>query len=72
MADLDLGHLVEGTLKKDPSTSRYTLECEDIDGKALSFDVSSTLDKYVGKDVRFIMVPCESIAQIEALAQGGE
>lgn len=72
MADLDLGndtYIVEGVVETDPLTGLCTIRTGDGRGKHFNFDPQSALQHFKGQEVRFVLVPLATIAQLQKLAE---
>lgn len=65
--DLDLGIMVEGVVELEPMTGRMVLRIPQDDGSNLFLDIQEQLAKHQGKEVRFIVTPMASIAELARL-----
>jgi hypothetical protein len=69
-ADLDLGHVKEGTIEIDPMTGRMVVRSETPSGFDY-FDVQEALTKYEGQEVRVVIVPFSTINRVADLVENG-
>jgi hypothetical protein len=70
--ELDLGIVAEGVVELDPMTGRMVVRVIGDDGSNEYIDVQANLEKYLGKEVRFIVTPQESISQLAEMVDKGE
>lgn len=70
--DLDLGIMVEGVVELDPMSGRMVLRVPQEDGTNDFLDIQDQLVKQLGKEVRFILTPMASIAELAKLVGTGE
>jgi hypothetical protein len=68
--ELDLGHVREGVVELDPMTGHMVIRSETPTGFDF-FDVQGALTKYVGQEVRVIIVPCSTIEKVSDLVNSG-
>ena len=61
----DHPYLVEGIVEEDPLTGQCTIRTEDQLGKPFSFDPQMAFLQFKGREVRFVLVPLATIAQLE-------
>lgn len=61
---MDLGTMVEGFVELDPISDRMVLRIQQEDGSNVFIDVQEALRKYKGEEVRFILTPLQTIAEI--------
>ena len=71
MSKLDMGLIAEGVVELDPMSGHYVVRTQDEDGKIAFLDVQAQLQQYVGEEVRFIMTPLKTVAQIAAMVESG-
>lgn len=69
---MDLGTLVEGVVELDPMSGRMVLRVQQPDGSNTFLDVQEQLERYKGEEVRFIMTPLKTIAELQRLVESGE
>lgn len=69
---MDLGSLVEGVVELDPMTGRMVLRVQQEDGSNVFLDVQEQLARYQGQEVRFIMTPLKTIAELTRLVESGQ
>lgn len=70
--ELDLGIVAEGVVELDPMTGRMVVRVIGDDGSNEYVDIQANLEKYLGKEVRFICTPQESISQLAEMVDKGE
>ena len=68
---MDLGIMVEGFVEVDPISGRVLLRIPHEDGNRF-LDVQEQLAAQSGKEVRLIITPLESIAELARLVEAGE
>lgn len=68
----DLGLMVEGVVELDPMTGRLVIRYEDANGSFLFVDVEEHLRRYRDQEVRCIITPMRSIAQLAEMVERGE
>jgi hypothetical protein len=61
---LDLGIIAEGPVELDPMTGRFGVRSVEADGSSILIDVGVELEQYKGMDVRLIITPLATVAQI--------
>jgi hypothetical protein len=72
MADLDFSnetYIVEGVVELDPLTGYGTIRTSDANGRPINFDPQGALQHFKGQEVRLVLVPLATIAQIQELAR---
>lgn len=67
-----MGLIAEGVVELDPMSGNYVVRTEDEDGKVAFLDVQAQLQKYAGEEVRFIVTPLKTVAQLTAMVERGE
>lgn len=73
MPDLDFGYTVEGVVEQDPVTGQCAIRTVDPQtGTAFNLDVMAALGRYVGKEVRLILTPFETINALQQMMDAGE
>lgn len=65
-------YLVEGVVEVDPITDRPYVRTVDDRGEPVDFDPTPVLQSLKGVEVRVIVVPLASVAQLEDLARKAE
>ena len=70
--DLDLGIMQEGVVELDPMSGRMVLRIPQEDGSNVFLDIQEELAKQMGKEVRFIVTPMASIAELAKLVDVNE
>lgn len=68
MSELE-SFLVEGVVERDPITGYCTVRTSAEDGSPLSFDPQSVLTQLDGQEIRIVVAPLATIAQIEQLVR---
>lgn len=69
MSDHALGHIIEGTVERDPLTGRVQIMTVGDDNQAKIVDISDLIAPYEGVEVRLTLVTFSSLAQIEKLVE---
>lgn len=69
---MDLGIMVEGVVELDPMTGRMVLRIQRPDGGNDFMDIQEQLERHKGKEIRFIVTPLESIAELARMVESGE
>jgi len=69
---MDLGTLLEGVIELDPMTGRMVLRVPQEDGTNEFVDIQERLETYKGEEVRFILTPLRTIAEIAEMVESGE
>lgn len=65
--------LVEGTIEADPFTNHCTIRTVFPDnGKPFSFDPQQALKEFIGREVRLVLVPLATVAQVEEAVKRAE
>lgn len=64
--------MVEGVVELDPMTGRMVLRIQRPEGGNDFLDIQAELEKQNGKEVRLIVTPLESIAELARLIEDGE
>ena len=60
--------LVEGFVESDPMTVQTTIRTVDENGKDYSFDVQAAFKSLEGQEVRFVLTPLATLAELNAMA----
>lgn len=68
---IDLGLMVEGIVELDPMSGRLVVRYEDDQGNFQFHDVQEYLLRYKGQEVRCIITPTATIAQLAKLVEQG-
>lgn len=68
----DMGIFTEGIVELDPMSGRYLIRTIDAAGHNVFIDVQERLAQYTGQEVRFIVTPFETIAQLAEMVEEGE
>ncbi len=66
---MNFGHLIEGTLERDPMTDRFQIRTVDASGQPLVVDVQDILARFVGQDVRFTLAGLEGLQKLAELVE---
>jgi len=70
---MDLGTMVEGVVELDPISGRMVLRIPQEDGSNEFLDIQERLEYYKGEEVRFILTPLKTVAELARLVgEGGE
>jgi hypothetical protein len=69
---MDFGILVEGVVELEPITGRLVLRIQQQDGSNVFLDVQEQLEKYKGEEVRFILTPLKTVAELARMVESGE
>ena len=69
---LDFGHLVEGTVEKDPMTGKLVIRVDNGDGIGYTFDPQEALAAYVGQEVRLTLATFDTLDRLAALVNDGK
>jgi len=62
-------YLVEGVAEVDPMTDRAYVSTVDQQGNHIEFDPVPVLRQFKGQEIRVVIVPLASVAQLEELAR---
>jgi len=62
-------YLIEGVAEVDPITDRVYVRTVDQQGNPIEFDPVPVLRKLKGQEVRVVVIPLSSVAQLEELAR---
>jgi hypothetical protein len=65
-------YLVEGFVEVDPLTNKVYISTVDQHGMPTKFDPVPVLNNLRGKDIRIVIAPLASVAQLEELARNIE
>jgi hypothetical protein len=68
---MDLGIMVEGFVEVDPMDGRILLRIPQEDGGSRFLDVQGELAAQNGREVRLIVTPLESIAELAKIVECG-
>lgn len=71
MNTLDMGLMVEGIVELDPMSGRLIIRYQDKSGAFQTADIQERLLQYRGEEVRCIITPTATIAQIARLVENG-
>ena len=69
---LDLGLIAEGVVELDPMSGNLVIRTEDEHGKMNILDVQAQLEKYKGRDVRFVISPMDTVNQLAKMVEEGD
>lgn len=70
MSDImNFGHLIEGTLERDPMTDRFQIHTVNASGQPLVVDLQDILSRFVGQDVRFTLAGLEGLRKLAELVE---
>lgn len=70
--NLDLGIMVEGVVELEPLSGRMVLRIPKDDGSNDFLDIQDQLAMQLGKEVRFILTPMASIAELAKMVEASE
>lgn len=70
--NIDLGTFVEGVVELDPMSGRMVLRIPQDDGSNVFLDIQEQLLKYNGEEIRLIMTPVKTIAEVARLVEAGD
>jgi hypothetical protein len=60
-------YIIEGFVESDPLTGYCTIRTEDESGTQINFDPQSGLKTFCGREVRLVLVPLATVAQLQRL-----
>jgi len=63
-----LGHILEGTVERDPLTNRLQIMTVE-NGKAKTVDVLALLETYEGKEVRVTLASFDNLAKLAQMVE---
>ena len=69
---MDLGIMVEGFVEVDPNTGRVLLRISQEAGRDQYLDIQEQLAAQHGKEVRLIVTPLDSLAELARMVEAGE
>lgn len=69
---MDFGIFVEGVVELDPMNGRMVLRIQQEDGSNCFIDIQQELGKYKGEEVRFILTPLQTVADLEEMVKAGD
>lgn len=69
---MDLGILGEGVVELDPMTGRMVFRMPQEDGSNSFLDVQEHLMRYLGEEVRFVVTPLRTVAELARMVESGE
>jgi hypothetical protein len=69
---MDFGIFVEGFVELEPLTGRMVLRVPQGDGSNIFIDIQEQLGKYKGEEVRFILTPLSTVADLAKMVESGE
>lgn len=70
--ELDLGLMTEGVVELDPMTGRLVIRTEDSRGAFHFIDVQERLLHYKGQEVRLVITPLSTVAELAQMVERGE
>jgi len=68
----DIGHILEGTIEKDPLDDSYSIRLVRKDGTPDVLKISDLLDPYMGQEVRLTLASIEAIEKLTKIFEEGE
>jgi hypothetical protein len=68
---MDLGTMVEGIVELEPMSGRMVLRIQQADGSNVFLDVQECMERYQGKEVRFILTPMSTVAEVAKMVAAG-
>lgn len=69
---MDLGILGEGVVELDPMTGRMVFRIQQEDGSNSFLDVQEHMMRYLGEEVRFVVTPLRTVAELAQMVESGE
>lgn len=69
MNPLALGHILEGTVERDPMTDRYTIMTVNQQGKAEVIDLNALLERFEGREVRLTLASIEDLERLARMVE---
>lgn len=69
---MNLGLMTEGFVELDPMSGRMVLRVPKPDGSNDFLDIQERLADHLGKEVRLIVTPLETIAELARMLENGE